>query len=263
MKIFNKFVVGTSILAVTAVNLCGNTQKTPSVSESNAKTAPITQTAKAEKQTTQAMPQKFGPYKPSDPEYVLEQLWKDIKNYKKPSAFNLKIIMEMQKRYTYTEEYTKLFNLINDQFCSNVSDKADCQKVAKEQLGSMIQEYLFKIILFSLAAGFNNQNPIKNIYSQNQTELTSIITLEMKTGLKIDFWVLKETDEKTSLPHDNYIDMTIIYNPHENIFKWVIPCLVTEMGCYPDLIKEIYGEDADTDITKIEKPLENILNNWK
>ena len=262
MKIFNTFISG-SLIFITAAGLCACKQKTPPVNDNNAKTAAINQTAKAEKQTTQAMPQKFGPYKPSDPEYVLEQFWQDIKNYKRPDIFNKTYLKEIQRQYAHTKEYTEIFNLMDEKFCSNVPDRADCQKVAKEKLDSITQEYLFKIILFSLVAGFNNQNPIKNIYSQNKTELTSIITLEMKTGLKIDVWLAKEIDDKTSLPHDNWSNIPIIYNPDENIFQWVIACFATEMGCYPDLIKSIYGEDADTDITKIEKPLENILKNWK
>ena len=258
MKIFNTFISG-SLIFITAAGLCACKQKTPSAqvgTTDSIQNQPVQDISAQSKKTGIATKQKFGPYSPSDPEYVLVQIWQGIKNNNIRSVDGLVRSAEvLRMNYILTSDYEKLSNIINDKYCSNVSDKEDCKKEAEKLLVKMVEESLFKIMLFSSVAGLYNPNPIQDIHTQLFPNDASIITLDMKTGLKIDILIVKDTITDSS--NGKWMEIPVINNPSDNIFQWVIPCIAYD--CYPNLIKSIYGENADTDISKIEQPLEEIL----
>ena len=173
----------------------------------------------------------------SSPEHGLEEFVYNLhrNNYEEyRDLYTLSHFLTALK-YKETKEYKDLENdVLKD--CKN---EDECNEIA-QQLEKDIEHTLASIFFFSLMSNTVNPNPVVKIYKR-----ASVLTIETKTGFKLDVSLYKS-------PIDDKWDIVNIDNPEETVFKWIIPCFTSIRACYPDLIKTIYGEDADTDIDKVE-----------
>jgi len=266
MKIFNTLTSGTLILVLSAW-LFGCKQKAPSTqvgTTDSIQNQPVQNISAQSKKTVIETEQKFGPYSPSDPEYALEYF---IEHYKKGlirEGLFKKSINMLITEYSETDEYKENFESKTKPMCASRSDKENCKEELLGKLNQELYDLVLAIIFSSLESNLINPNPIQKIYVKEYLEPTiAIVTVEMKTGLKFDFsvfqWIVDKENGKTT---GKYEHILLIANPKENIFKWIIPCLQKGgiKGCYPDYIKAIYGENANTDINKLFELLEHSEN---